>query len=84
MGGGFTEDLRVINSQAEELGVEVQSITHSGGGITFTCQADSYTSFRDYLTALEESGRFSTPIPPPEGFPYVKGGVIKVEPKPSE
>ena len=81
MGGGITEDLEVIRSQAAELGVEVQSITHAVTSITFTCQADSYTTFRDYLTALEESGRFTTPIPPPEGFPYVKGGVIKLEPK---
>ncbi len=84
MGGGFTENLRVINSQADEFGIEVQSITHRGDSITITCQAESYTAFRDYLIALEESGRFMTPIPPPEGYPYTRSGVIKVEPKPGE
>jgi len=84
MGGGYTEDVRVINSQAEELGIEVQSITHEGSSITITCEADSYTTFREYRTALEESGRFFTPIPPPEGYPYTKSGVLRVKPKPSE
>ena len=74
--------LEVIRNLAEKLGVEVQSITHGGNTITIGCQADSYTTFRDYLTSLEESGRFSTPIPPPEGFPYVKSGIIKLQPKP--
>jgi len=84
MGGGFAENLKVINSQAEELGVEVQSITHEGSRITVACQADSYITFREYKTALEESGRFLTPITPPEGYPYITGGTIKLEPKPVE
>ncbi len=84
MGGGFTEDVKVINSLAEKLGVEVQSITHEGGGITVNCQAGSYTIFRKYKTALEESGRFLTPVTPPEGYPYIKSGIIKLEPKPAE
>ncbi len=84
MGGGFTEDLRVINNLAGELGVEVQSISHDGNKITFTCRADDYLTFREYKTALEESGRFSTPVTPPEGYPYVKDGPFKLEPKPSE
>ncbi len=84
MGGGFTENLEVITSLAGELGIEVQSITHEGGSITIICQGDSYTTFREYKTALEESGRFFTPITPPEGYPYIKGGPIKLEPKPSE
>ena len=84
MGGGFTGDLEVIKGEAEKLDVQVQSITHAGNSITIICQADSYTIFRDYLTALEESGRFSTPIPPPEGYPYTEGGTIKAEPVPGE
>jgi len=84
MGGGFTEELEVIKSEADNLGVQVQSITHAGNSITIVCQADSYTIFRDYLTALEESGRFATPIPPPEGYPYTKAGTIKAEPAPGE
>ena len=84
MGGGFIEDLAVIKNEADKLGVQVPSITHAGESITITCQADSYITFRKYLTALEESGRFSTPIPPPEGYPYTKEGTIKVEPKTGE
>ena len=64
--------------------MKVESITHQASSITITCQTDSYTIFRNYLTALEESGRFVNPIPPPEGYPYVKDGTIKLEPKPSE
>jgi len=84
MGGGFTEDLEVINSLAEEVGIEVESISHAGSGIAFGCRADSYLAFRDYVTALEASGRFTTPLIPPEGYPYTKGGTIKLEPKPAE
>lgn len=84
MGGGFTKDVVVINSLADELGIDVQSINHQGGSITVKCEADSYITFRNYRTALEESGRFFTPIPPPEGYPYTKGGVLKVKPKSSE
>jgi len=80
MGGIFTEDLGVIKSEADKLGVQLPSIAHEGNSITITCQADSYITFRKYLTALEESGRFSTPIPPPEGYPYTKEGTIDVEP----
>jgi len=84
MGGGFTEDVEVVNSLAEKFGVEVPSITHDGSKITVSCQADSYTIFRKYKTALEESGRFLTPVTPPEGYPYIKGGTIRLEPKPAE
>jgi len=86
MGGGFTEDLRVINSEAETLGVEVQSVAHEAESITIICQTEpeSYIVFREYIAALEESGRFSTPVPPPEGYPYITGGTIKLEPKPPE
>ena len=84
MGGGFTEDLRVIRSQANELGVEVTSITHAVDSINLTCQADSYITFRNYITALEESGRFSSVTYPREEFAYIKGGPIKLETKTSE
>ena len=79
-GGNFTEDLEVIRSEAEELGVQVESITHEGGSISVTCQSDDYVTFRAYKMALEESGRFTTPIPPPEGYPYTTGGILKMEP----
>ena len=80
MGGGFTGDLEVIQSEAGKLGVRVESISHGVESITLICQADSYITFREYLTALEESGRFTTPIPPPEGYPYTTGGTIELEP----
>jgi hypothetical protein len=84
MGGGFIEDLEVITSLAGELGIEVASINHGGSSITFACQTDSYLTFRDYVVALEESGRFTTPLIPPEGYPYTTRGTIKLEPKPAE
>ncbi len=82
MGGGFTEDLRVINGEAELLDVQVESIAHQGTSITLTCQTEpeSHIVFRDYVTALEESGRFSTVTPPSERFSYITGGPIKLEP----
>ena len=80
MGGGFTEDLRVINSEAELLGVQVDSIAHQGSNITLTCQAGDFMSFRAYVTALEESGRFATVTPPSEKFPYNTGVIIELEP----
>ena len=82
MGGGFTEDLRVINSEAEELGIQVKSVAHDGKSITVDCQTEpeSYIVFRDYVTALEESGRFATVTPPSEKFSYITGGTIKLEP----
>ena len=80
MGGYFTGDVEVINSEAEKLGVQVESIAHAADSINIVCQAGDYVTFRAYKTALEESGRFTTPIPPPEGYPYTTGGTIKVEP----
>jgi len=82
MGGGFIEDLNVITSTAEELGVEVKSISHKGNQITFNGQADSRTVFIEFITALENSGRFATPVIPPTGYPWVKGGAIELKPKP--
>ncbi len=83
MGGGFIEDLRVIESEAEELGMEVRAITHSGSSITFSVQADSYLTFRQYMTALRESGRFSSVTPPAEQAKYppehVEGGTITLK-----
>ena len=84
MGGSLIDDLDVITSLAGALGVEVGSINHGGSKITFACQADSYLAFRSYITALEESGRFTTPVIPPEGYPYTKSGTITLEPKPAE
>jgi len=82
MGGGFTEDLRVINSEAERLGVQVASVAHDGKSIKVDCQTEpeSYIVFREYVTALRESGRFSTVTPPPEVYGYNTGGTIKLEP----
>jgi len=82
MGGGFTEDLRVINSEAGELGVQVESIAHDGKNIKVDCQTEpeSYIVFREYVTALRESGRFATVTPPSEKFSYVTGGPIELEP----
>jgi len=77
--GSFAEDLAVIRNEAENLGVHVSSIVHGGEAIVVVCQADDYVTFRAYKTALEESGRFTTPIPPPEGYPYTTGGPLELE-----
>jgi len=74
-------DIETIMGRAERLGIKVQSIVHAGSSIDVTCQAEDYVTFRKYLTALEESGRFATSIPPPEGYPYTTGGSITLEPK---
>lgn len=84
LGGAFTEDLDTILGEADKLGVQVKSVIHQIDKITITCESDSYFAFRNYLTALEESGRFLTPIPPPEGYPYTTSGTIIVEPKVEE
>jgi type IV pilus assembly protein PilM len=81
MGGGFTEDLNVVTSLAEQFDISLSSINHQGKIISIVCQSDNFTSFRGYLTALAESGRFSTPIPEPERFPYREGGIVTLEPK---
>ena len=78
--GSFAEDIKVIRNEAENLGVRVSSIVHDGKDIVVACQADDYVTFRAYRLALEASGRFATPIPPPEGYPYTTGGTLKLEP----
>jgi len=80
MGGGFTDDLAIIRNEAERFNVQIQSITHEGNSINVICDADSYTVFREFLTALEESGRFLSPIPEPERFPYLEGGKVTITP----
>ncbi len=77
--GSFVADIEAIWDKAEALDVEVRGISHDGQKITFFCQAPDFRVFREYLTALEESGRFKSPIPPPERFPYVKEGDIELE-----
>ncbi|MBA7689938.1 hypothetical protein ES703_98457 [subsurface metagenome] len=79
--GSITEDAMVIIGEAEKLGVTVKTAEHEGDSIVVSCTAEDYLTFRQYLTALEASGRFATPIPPPEGYPYTTGGTIKLEPQ---
>jgi len=79
--GSYNEDIGVITEEAEKLGVTVSTISHAKNNISVSCSAEDYLTFRTYLTALEESGRFTTPIPPPEGYPYTTGGEIKITPQ---
>ena len=81
MGGGYTEDLAVIRNEAEKFNIQLQSITHHGNSIQVICHAEIYTTFRDFLTTLEESGRFLSPIPEPERFPFLAGGTVTITPK---
>jgi hypothetical protein len=74
----FDDDIRVIVQEAEKLGIEVSTLSHNGKDISVSCIAEDYISFRNYLTALAESGHFATPIPPPEGYPYTTSGNIKL------
>jgi len=80
MGGGLTDDLAVIRNEAERFNIQLQQITHQGNSISVVCYAESYTIFREFLTALEESGRFLSPIPEPERFPYLEGGAVTITP----
>ena len=80
-GGNFTEDLKVINSEATEHGVQLQSIAHGGDTITINWQVDSYDTIESYLATLEESGRFAVPIPRPKtGYPFITSGTTTLEP----
>lgn len=80
MGSGYTEDLAIIRNEAERFNVQLQTITHEGNSIKVICDAESYTVFREFLTTLEESGRFLSPIPEPERFPYLEGGTVTITP----
>ena len=82
MGGGFIDDLAAIRSIAEKRDVKIQTISQSGGAISFNCEAPDYTGFRDFIKDLEQNGRFTAPVIPPEGYPYIKGGPITLQPKP--
>ncbi|MFC1953044.1 pilus assembly protein PilM [Chloroflexota bacterium] len=83
MRGGFADDLEVIRTLANERSIEMTSISHSGSSISFTCQAPDYIIFRDFLTAIEESGRFSSVSRPSEFFPYPTGGAITIKLSPN-
>ena len=80
----ITADLEAIISIADELDIEISSLVHGISNIKISCQAGSAIAFDDFITALEESGRFSTPVIPPEGYPYITGGSISVTPVPPE
>ena len=76
MGGGFIEDIGVITNKAKEFGIEIPTITHSTSTISVSAAADNYTAFRDYTTALRESGRFTAVTRPSERYPYIEDGQI--------
>ncbi|MFC2008063.1 type IV pilus biogenesis protein PilM, partial [Chloroflexota bacterium] len=75
-----TEDVKTVNDLAQTVGISLKSITHNVTNLSVECVSDNYTVFRNYLTALEASGVFSTPVPPPEGYPYTTKGTIKLTP----
>jgi len=74
------KDIESIMDEAERMGIQVHSVVHEGESITLTCEAGGYITFREYVTALEESGRFATVTPPAEKFSYITGGTIQLEP----
>ncbi|MFC2067390.1 hypothetical protein ACFLUO_10195, partial [Chloroflexota bacterium] len=75
------EDIEVINDLAEKVGISLESVNHNGTDVSVKCASDNYTVFRNYITALGESENFTTPVPPPEGYPYTTSGTIKLTPK---
>ncbi len=77
-------DLETIISIAEDLNIDINTLSHEIGSVKISCQASSPVAFDDFITALEDCGRFSTPVIPPEGYPYIKGGNISVTPVPPE
>jgi len=81
---GFEKDIEVILGEAGKLGVTVSTVRHRGNSIEVSCKAEDYLTFRKYLQAIEESGRFLSPIPPPEGYPYTASGTIILKPQIAE
>lgn len=79
--GNFTEEIKFIYTEADRMGIQIQSTIHDGKSINITYQADNYISFRNYLTSLQNSGRFSQIAHPLEQYPYIKGGTIKIIPR---
>jgi type IV pilus assembly protein PilM len=84
LGGDFVGELEVIDDEAKKLGVNVESVLHEGNTIKVICQASDYITFDNYLKTLAESGLFSNPIPPPEGYPYITGGTIELVRQPAK
>ena len=82
MDGGFTEDLRIINEEADRLRVILQSIAHNGDSIVISCRTEpeDYIIFREFVTTLRENERFATVTPPSEKFSYITGGTIEIKP----
>lgn len=80
----FAGDVAVIFREGEKLGISVEDVAHEGDKISVAVKAKEgdYVTFRKYIKALEDSGRFASPIPPPEGFPYTWQGTITLKPKP--
>ncbi len=79
MDGKHASNIGFIIEEAAVANVQIPSISYSSTDITVTCESDNEVSFRAYLSALENSGRFSTITPPPEGYPFVTGGVLKIK-----
>ena len=77
--GHFTEDVGAIYDIADDVGVQVDSVRHDGQSIVLGCTADTYTLFREYSDVLRDTGRFSLIEVPPERFPFVAEGTIKLE-----
>ncbi|MBN1643520.1 MAG: hypothetical protein JW856_01680 [Dehalococcoidales bacterium] len=90
MAGYFTADLEAIYNTAEALGITVLSINHEGqvssttqeaNDISVNCSASDYLAFREFATALLETGRFTKVTLPEESYPFTTSGIIKVETK---
>lgn len=79
--GTFTGDLEAIYSQAQKLGIAVDTVTHEGSKVEISYKAGDYPTFKAYFTALEETGRFLPVAQPTPTFPWPTGGKIEARPK---
>lgn len=79
LGGGLTDDLNLIDSIASEFNVTYNTITHDGETISFYCEAESYIIFRDFISSIENSERFTSLSSPPEGYPYLRSGTLTLK-----
>ncbi len=79
MDGNYAPDIRFIIEEAALNNVQISSILYGNVDTTVHSQSDDEVSFRAYISALEKSGRFASISPPPEGYPFATGGIIKIK-----
>lgn len=84
--GILTEDLKAIQSTAEEAGIEITSLSHGEESVTIFCHASGHSTFNEYRQAFEhycealvQTGRFYSAWYPPLNFPPIASVNIVIE-----